>query len=259
MIIFLYGADDYRRHKAKKEIIANSEKKHSGRRPSVFDMENKDEAVRFEEFIRNQSIFETSKSAILENAFALPAKELSRLLKPLIKDGAINILLSEKKKPVKELDFLLKDPVIVRESETLTGPAWISFIKAEARACGVTLDDGVVRLLGSVYAGDSWSLVTELQKIASLKSSITQKDLSSFNFEIAPDYWALVNGMKSHDMRSRILALEKMFSANENAAKMFNMLASQWREKIPQMAEYDFMVKSGKLNYEEVLVDLVLG
>ena len=47
MIIFLYGPDDYRRHKAKKEIAARSEKNHKGARPSVFNLENKDEVDNF--------------------------------------------------------------------------------------------------------------------------------------------------------------------------------------------------------------------
>ena len=45
---------------------------------------------------------------------------------------------------------------------------------------------------------------------------------------------------------------------NDPAAKLFNILGSQWKEKTAQMAELDFAVKSGKLEYEEALVDLIL-
>ncbi len=258
MLIFLYGPDDYRRHKAKKEIMVRSEKNHNGARPAVFNMENRDDADNFEAFTRNQSIFEATKSAILENAFVMDAAPLAKILKPLVADENTNVLLSERKKPVKELGFLLKEPVVVREFENLAGPEWLSFIKTEAKAAGVAVDDAAMRFLGGVYAGDSWALATELQKLASFKPAVLRKDLDAFDFEIAPDYWSLMNGMKSRDIRNRIMALEKLFAANDPAAKTFNMLASQWREKIPQMAAYDFMVKSGKLNYEEALLDLVL-
>ena len=123
----------------------------------------------------------------------------------------------------------------------------------------MALDDAAAQFLAGVHEGDSWALVTELQKLASFKSSITRKDLDTFGLLVAPDYWSLMNGMKSRDMRNRILALEKLFSINDPAAKTFNMLASQWREKTAQMAEYDFAVKSGKLNYEEVLLALALS
>lgn len=259
MLIFLYGPDDYRRDKARKEITARSQKTHGGARPSVFNMENKDEVDSFEAFIRNQPIFETSKSAILENAYVADPVVLAKLLKPLVTDKNTNVLLSERKKPPKELGFLLDDSVRVLEFDNLAGSEWAAFIKAEAKAFGMTLDDAAVRFLGDVYEGDSWALVTELQKLASFKLSIARKDLDLFDLLIAPDYWSLINGMKSHDMRNRILALEKIFSINDSAAKTFNMLASQWREKTAQMAEYDFAVKSGKLNYEEVLLALALG
>lgn len=259
MIIFLYGPDDYRRHKTAEGIIANSEKKHGGTRPSVFNMEDKDEIESFQAFTRNQSIFEATKSAVLQNAFEMDPAALAKLLKPLLSDNATNILLSERKKPLKDLNFLLKEPVQVREFENLIGAEWLAFIKTEAKVWGVALDDSALRFLASVYASDSWALVTELQKLSSLKSSITMKELNVFDLEVAPDYWALINGLKSYDVKNRIMAFEKVLAANDPAAKTFNMLASQWREKILQMAEYDFAVKSGKLEYEEALLDLMLG
>jgi hypothetical protein len=46
---------------------------------------------------------------------------------------------------------------------------------------------------------------------------------------------------------------------NEAGPKLFNILASQWKEKTAAMAEFDFAIKSGKLEYEEALVDLVIS
>ena len=259
MIIFLHGPDDYRRYKTKEDIIARSKKNHKGARPSVFDVSNKDEAEAFEGFIRNQPIFEALRSAILENAYEMDSTVLAKLLKPLTTDKNINVLLSERKKPVKELGFLLKDPVRVLEFGSLTGAELIAFAKTEAKALGLAVDDSAARFLSAVHEGDSWALVTELQKLASFRSSITRKDLDAFGLRIAPDYWPLINGMRNGDRGTRMMALEKLFFANDSAAKTFNMLASQWREKTAQMAEYDFAVKSGKLDYEDILLALALG
>ena len=65
--------------------------------------------------------------------------------------------------------------------------------------------------------------------------------------------------MKGYDVRVRLTALETLLAMNDPAAKLFNILASQWKEKIPQFAKYDLAIKSGKLEYEEALVDLVIG
>jgi hypothetical protein len=50
-----------------------------------------------------------------------------------------------------------------------------------------------------------------------------------------------------------------MLAANDPPAKIFNILASQWQEKTPHMAEYDLAVKSGKVDYEDALVDLLIS
>ena len=80
-----------------------------------------------------------------------------------------------------------------------------------------------------------------------------------FDLDVAPNYWGLLNGVKGYDVRSRLSALETLLAMNDPAAKLFNILASQWKEKIPQFAKYDAAIKSGKLEYEEALVDLVIG
>ena len=59
-------------------------------------------------------------------------------------------------------------------------------------------------------------------------------------------------------MRTRLAALETLLVSGDPPPKIFNILASQWREKTHQMAEYDFAVKSGKLEYDDVLLALVL-
>ena len=88
---------------------------------------------------------------------------------------------------------------------------------------------------------------------------IDKKDLDVFDFEVAPNYWGLMNGLKSFDIKNRLYAFETMLAGNDPPAKIFNILASQWQEKTPHMAEYDLAVKSGKVDYEEALVDLLIS
>ncbi len=260
MFIFLYGPDDYRRIQKKREIIAEFIKKHSALGLGVFDLDTATGVDDFFGFAQNQSIFETAKLAVLENAFELETAKLAKLLKPLVAEKGTTVLLAERDKPVKALAFLLEKPSLAQKFENLEGVEWVAFIKAEAEKIGLKLADSAAQFLGIVYQGNSWALVTELQKLNSFKAAtaIQKSDLDSFDLEAAPNYWALLNGMKSLDARTRLFALEKLLSTNDPPAKIFNILAAQVGEKTPLMAAYDLAVKSGKLDYEEVLLDLAL-
>lgn len=262
MLIFLYGPDDYRRIQKKKDVVAEFIKKRSALGLRSFDFESREDILQFEEFGANQSIFDSAKLAVLENAFEVETKELAKLLKPFAVRKDITVLLSEHEKPLKALSFLIEEPAFSQKFENLEEFAYTSFILAEAKKLGLALDVPAAQFLSSVYQGNSWALITELQKLAAWHpgsvNSVKKSDLERFDLEAAPNYWALITGLKSADPRSRLPALEKMLTLNDPPAKIFNILASQWQEKAPQIAEFDFAVKSGKLEYEEAILDLVI-
>ncbi len=269
MIIFLYGPDDFRRHQRKKFYIEEYKKKHSGLGIGRFDFSEEGAGEKFSEFMRNRSMFDSFKMAILENIFAVSAErsgheaELEALmdeLKLLVESGKeTTILISEVKKPTKNFNFLLREPVIAELFETLEGYEWELFVRREAKARGVNFTNDALVFLATVYAGDSWRAVTELEKLRFLeKDSVETHDLENLGLEITPNFWGLMSALRSPDVRRRLPALERIFAENEPAAKVFNILSAQWPEKLPQMAQYDIAVKSGKLEYEEVLVDVVL-
>jgi DNA polymerase III delta subunit len=269
MIIFLYGADDYRREQKKRSIFAEFIKKYSGLNIGVFDLAEEKGLTDFAEFVRSQSIFEQKKFVALENSFEEKTREkLAEVLKPLLPAKDIIILLSERKEPVKALQFLLTKPALSQTFPNLAGPEWTGFIKTEAKKFGFIPEDAAVQFLADVYKDNTWGLITELEKLGSLngstsltmgKAAITRKDLESFDLEVAPNYWTTLNALKGHDIKNRLWALEKLLALGDPAPKIFNILASQWREKLSVMAEYDIKIKSGKLEYEEALVDLVIG
>jgi len=258
MLLFLYGPDDYRRFQKKQDLAAEFKKKHSDLGIGSFDFENKDAIESFQNFVRNQSIFETAKLALVENAFEMEAKQLAKLLRPFLQEKSINVLLSERDKPVKTLSFLIEKPAFFQKFENLEGATWEQFVVMAAQKHNVALDADAVKFLATVYEGNTWGLVTELQKLSALKSTINKKDLEQLNLEAAPNYWALLNGVKNADVRTRLYAFEKLLALNDPPAKLFNMLASQWQQKLRRFAEFDFLVKSGKLEYEEVLLEAVL-
>lgn len=277
MIVFLYGPDDYRRLAKKREIIAEFGKKHSDLGLGFFDLADGATADDLEEFLRSQSIFETKKLAVLEGLFPKrntgeddangiepeaekqDGKGIADILKAYTTTPNTTILISENKKPIKAFGFLLKTPVLAQEFRALTGPAWDAFVKSEAKKIGAELAPAAACFLAKVYEGNSWALATELQKLAGFSRPVGGKDLDALGLDATPNYWALLNGVKSYDLHSRLAALETLLAMSDPAPKLFNILASQWKEKIGQFARYDLAVKSGKMEYEEALVDVVIG
>lgn len=258
MIIFLFGPDDYRRKQKKQELVAEFLKKRSEQGIGYFDLAEEDASAKFEAFLENQSLFEDAKFAVVLNAFEIEPARLAKTISPFIESKMTTLLLSEREKPVKALAFLMKKPAISQEFKNLTGAFFERFAVLEAEKNGVSLDAAAARHLAAVFAGDSWGLVTEIEKLAALKPKITKRDLDVFDLEIAPAYWPMVMGVRSSDVRNRLAALETIFASGDPPAKIFNILASQWREKTHEMAEYDFAVKSGKLEYDDALLSLVL-
>ncbi len=259
MVIFLYGPDDYRRTQKKREFAAEFSKKRSAQGVGAFDLALPDGLAELEAFLTNQPLFESAKLAVLENAFAADAAKLAKIIVPYLEHKTTTVLISEPDKPVKTLAFLLKKPALFQEFKKLSGELAVRFAHALAERSGVALDAAAAKHLAEVFAGDSWGLATEIEKLASFAPKITARELDRFDLEAAPAYWPLIMGVRHAELRKRLAALETLFMIGDPAPKIFNILAAQWRERTRDMAEYDVAVKSGKLEYDEALLALVLS
>lgn len=259
MIIFLYGSDDYRREAKKREVVAEFEKKRSDLGVGRFDLANTEGFAGFKEFLVSQSLFQPKKLAVLDSAFEVEPKELAGILKNFLDNKDTTVLISEDEKPVKALEFLRKEPVLTQEFEILKGKEWEKLVLGEIKKREVKISENGIKFLSQVYQGNTWGLVTELEKLQFLGvKEIHARDLEELGVEQAPVFWTLIMGFKSRSLPQKLYALEKVFGSNEQPAKIFNILAYQLPEKLSDLAEYDLMVKSGKLEYEEALVDLAL-
>lgn len=294
MIIFLYGSDDYRREAKKRRLVAEFRDRRTDLGLMTFDFLDDGALEKFKEYLINQSLFQTAKMAVVSGLFEIVSpsfapdfakatsgkktatgKDFINILKSVLENKNITVLISEKDKPVKALDFLLKKPVLAQEFGVLKGKEWESFVQGEVKKREINISPDGARFLAQVYEGDTWRLITELDKIRFLGNpsagsgqapsagsgpsrEIQIKDLEDLGVEQAPNFWGLILGFKSRDVAARLWALEKVFGTNDPPAKIFNILAYQLPDKLQALANYDLMVKSGKLEYEEVLVDLVI-
>jgi len=259
MIIFLYGPDSYRREERKRATIHKFRKKHSALGIEVFDMAEVESFAHLTEFLFAQSIFSPAKLAVLEHVFEVSFEKLPELVHSFLKEPATTLLLSEDKETPKEFSFLHENTKFNRQFYYLHGSQWETFVRIEAERRGLTFDDGVLQFFAALYQNDTWRLVTELEKISLLgKQNIIRDDLAIFDLELSLDFWELFQGLKSLDVWRRLAALERLLATNEPSAKLFTILSAQLKERAHEFAEYDLAVKSGRLEYDEAMVALVL-
>ncbi len=273
MIIFLYGPDDYRRTKEKRAVVEKFLKKHSPFGVKKVDGTVERAVEELREFGKSSGLFDAQRLAVVESAWEAPEKELKEWLESVRDAKHITALFSEHAAPKKDFAFLKKEPVIAKEFDALEGSTWEKFIVAEAKARDVSLAPDAMQFLAQAYAGDSWRLATELDRIALLnfaeqnlggrasfvERAVTRKDLEALGIEIHPEFFGLVRQFGYGDRKVRLATLEELLLTRDPAAKIFNVLSAMVPGATRRFAEYDVAIKNGKLEYEEALTDLALS
>lgn len=254
MIYFLYGPDSYRRAREEARIIGAYKEKHSALSIGRFDGDEEDGGWdRIKDFIKNNSLFDPYKFAAVSGlkAFA-DTKENKAWLKGFIDVPDIVLLISADGKPPKALSFLLEKPVIVYDFPFLIGDALRGFVAGEAKRRGARITEQEQAAIAGLYRNDSWGLVTELDMRA--LSSLGRGGAHA----PAKDFIMLIKALAYGSLREKICAAEYLLESDD-PAKTFNILSAFVSgDKKRQMADYDVAVKSGKLDYEAVLVDFAI-
>ncbi len=273
MIIFLYGPDSYRRNEELRNIIEGY--KREGVLVERFDFsearteaEARKKLDSLEEFTRADSLFATRKSAVLSGLFEWDVVEIKAFLKGAVKAKGYTLVLSEEEAGSGEYPFLRGKSVDHRKFEFFKGVDLQNFINEEARARGIRLMPIAVRALEKISAGSSWFIVTELEKLRLHPLTQEGKAIDVNNMEAVADWrgesnlFAFINGVERLLPSEKIVALEHLFLHREEPAKIFNILAvSRYLTSglLRQLADYDVAVKSGKLEYDDVLLELALS
>lgn len=277
MIIFLYGPDSYRRRQKLKEIVAEYDKSHQS--AGFFDFRIKDKNIQQEfgklrEFCASHSLFENVKFAIVENILTDFAKSEDKsvqksvidFLKSNLEGKDLTILISEEKSPLKSFDFLLKKPVLFQEFKNLDADKFEFLIKKEVEKRGLKLTADAIKFIADVFRENTWGLVNELEKLAlfndkNFNGSRLKEIIDSEKPVIFSDFFRQIKDFAFNRLFSqRIINLEILLN-REEPSKIFNFLAS-FSSNPPDLtkkfADYDAAIKSGKMDYEEALLDYVV-
>ena len=269
MIIFLYGSDSYRRRQKLKEIVEEYRQKGADNRSFDFgDSDNEEEFLRFNEFVSNRSIFGNKKTAVIENIFSYDkSKPAIEILKNNLENKDLILIVSEEKKPSKDFSFLLKKPVLFQEFKILEGAQFEFFIRKEAEKRGLNLSARVICFLAEIFKGDSWAMINELGKLSLLSSKNLEvaqlREIIDYEQPlIQKNFFYAINEIlkNSSIIGQKLVNLENLLAYQEEPTKIFNFLASLAKNIsiIRKLADYDVAIKSGKMDYDEALVDFML-
>lgn len=260
MLIFLYGPDSYRRIQKLNEIIETFRKKQSGLSHERFDLTNEEDFLRFQSFASNRSIFDPVRLAAIDNYEKASVKELKSILKNYAEAKDLVIVLNSEKKPAATFNIFLKKPSQIQVFPALKEAEIAAFIKESAGTLRLKLDIATVKSIAQTFGSDTWGIATELGRMALAGDEVKP----SFSIHKSADnFFQLINTIKyGRSLKDRLVALELILSdRKDEPAKVFNMLAYRLRseEEAVLLADYDIAVKSGKLEYEEVLLDYALS
>ena len=256
MLITLYGPDSYRRVKKLNEIIDVYRSKYTGLSYERIDMAVDGAFDNFKNFASTRSIFDAVSLIVLDNPLEAPdQKEFRDILKRYANNKELTIVLNSANKPPATYKFLYEKTASNQEFPALKDDKLNTFIKQLSDEYDVKIDAETKNTLIDLFGNDTWGLATEIGQLSLTKNH---------GVEARPitDYYQLTNTLKNgYGIKDRLVALELILSERKDEpARVFNSLAYRLlsKEEANRFADYDVAVKSGKLEYEEVLLDLAL-
>lgn len=292
MIVYLYGPDSYRRQEKLNEYIERYKEKYTSG-AAFFYLDKKEDIVRFKDFCKSQSLFEPSRLAAIFNYNELEKgdlKEFVTLIKENLTNKDLTLILNSDKKPTKDFSFLLKEPIINHNFDALEGAELKKFLDLEIKKRNIELDQKSKELVMSGLGKNTWEIVLALDKLSLLdpirsrfaggdttdasghlasngvnEKIIITKEILEKHIDLLPalDVFGHINKMREgYNVGNRLGTLEELFERGVDSVMIFNLFAASPylnKEQKIMMADYDVAIKSGKLEHDEVLLDLMLG
>lgn len=243
MLICLYGTDTYRRKERARAIISAFRLKHPQGVVEWFDGSDPAAPRELRVFVSQQSLFSRVRLGVVEYPTG-EREELAACTKAHAAADCTLVLLAD------ALPKGLPREARTEEFVPLEDRAAAAFIRRAAEARGLALMPETVLALGGAYS-DLWGVMTELDVMALGRTFASEG--------ARPAFFPLIQGLRARNLPDRLASLA-VLSTDEEPAKAFHVLASLLDPGgKATMADYDIAVKSGKLEYEECLLDFVLS
>jgi len=267
MIIFLQGPDSYRRQQKVKELTTFYQQKHPNFDFKKFDLsENQEDYLALKDFLAQQSLFDNFKMTLITGICEIEPKKIKSILKDQLTNENTVLIISEEKKLVKEFDFLIQKPVHCQEFKKLNAGELAFFIRKEAEKRNLKFESKAKEYLINWQEQtdtNTWALINELDKIvlAGFPQPISVSSIEPLiPFSYQEKIFDLARILAGQNpLKKKLVALERLLIQKEPVAYAFNLLSyGAPANLLLRLADYDVSVKSGGLDYEEVLLDLAL-
>lgn len=254
MITYLYGADAYRRGARLRRLISDFQEKFPQGGVGFFDCTEDGALPALERFVSALGLFSPEALAVVRSPEA-GERALNKILKEVIGDGRVHlVLLADKKLPAAEFSVLKNDAqkgLTVESFDDFKDGDFLAYITEECQERNLKVSKEVIREVAAMYPGDTWMAMTELSSVA-FGGSPTPPALTG------GDFTAQILALIGQDVGRRLRSLY-FFLRDDEPAKTFNIAAAWMRGATKvRMADYDVAIKTGKLEYEDALFDIVV-
>ncbi|MEW6617448.1 MAG: hypothetical protein AB1333_03475 [Patescibacteria group bacterium] len=268
MLFCLYGSDSYRRREKLNRLVDPYKKKYKNADILEVDIqEDEDDWKKVRDFLTQPSMFVDSKVAIIKHATTIEEPEWINTLRSQLKTEKVFTFLSEEEEPTKNFGFLLSEGVQKMEFCELEGKPLQSFIKKRSEELHISFMEDASHLFTSFIISRehnlSWHIIHELEKLSLLElpMPIQKNNLSEYiKVHTHEELFSLARGIVyEKNISTRLSSLEKAFLQNEAPAHLFNLVSALVRgSETFLFANYDVLVKSGKIGYEEALLEFAI-
>ena len=259
MLIFIYGGDGYRRKQKLEEIRGSHPEKKESVLEATFDLLDADGLKNFQIFVGSLSLFHPLRRAILINAFACEEeKSLVEILKNMSEDRTLICVISEEKAPRKSFAFLKEKPVRAYLIKDLTSAELRAWINEEGSKRGMRIPQSMILYLEMNYASNLWGIITELDMLA-LQEKGAGREAPEEHDLLHADFFGLASALRPGGAPAQVFPALEVLLEREDPARIFNFLAYRARpDEKPLFADHDIAVKSGKLDYDTALLDVLI-
>lgn len=263
MIILLSGENSYERSRYANALLEEFLKKHGPLGVRKFDFSD-NSVPEFVDFIRSRSMFNPVKLAFLGNpSFSFPQKAEEDLFQKTLESATeseeVVVLISADKIP-DNLELLTAHASINKSFPSYDEAEICGFLKKEGKRRGLSLSDSDCDNIISGHGRDLRLLVNEVERLALSGEGSNKDDYAGM------DLFTLINNLRfGRNKAQKLLALEIILSKlSVEGGHAFNLMTSfaprtmRPEEWFSMLSDYDVMVKSGEISYEEALLDLAL-
>jgi hypothetical protein len=243
MLFLFVGQDSYRRSIKKKEWMAAFAAKYPDCLASVFDVSDASTEEEARVFCAASPLFSSLRMAVLENCEA-GGDFTDEIIARCSASQTVHAVAVFEKNPGKKVANQAKE---VYEFALPKDLEWGQYVEVEAKRFGLKTTDPRVVLASNNWNLSPWGLSTELAKIA---MGASQKE------ERVVDVRAFAYGRLS----DRLSQMQISFSGGSPWQMIFYTTAAMTgKQNTPLFAEYDAAIKSGKIDYEEALLDFAVS